>query len=572
MNNSSAIDTTNNNNDDATAAAYTYSSMPSTIQQRVISSIQIPVSIFSLIGSSLIVYNIIRKNSSNSSKNTPHRRIMLALSVSNIISTLGWMLQPFLVPRKNVPDPWVYAVGNDASCVMLGAISQFSVISQPLYLAFLSLYFLLTVKFGVKQRDFEAKYERWIHASIVLIAVSTAMGGIFLGLFRPNVISPGCWVNHDPQDEGCNGRWCREKTFALVFGAIPSLASLLVIFGSNLMLYVHVRTTVIEGQKKSMSSEMKLTDFQASLMSSSPAPLPPGSTSRTFSDTQQQQQQQQQQVDECNVGTREEAVDARKKYTHSNASFSDISVWSGVGGGDAKRSVLRSSNKQWKRVRQVGRQAFLYVGAYLLAFSWSLALHCCLIILDVEHRQGSEDVVFPLMVLQAIFGGSLGFSLALIFFLPKIKQARRKYDCEPWWWVFQQVITGEAEKVERFSGISIASSVKGTTSTRHRDVVMPKKNKNWNTTGQSKNSRQQEQEQQEQQQVPSAISMSAMVNMSESISIDDLIEEEEEEADMDTAGTELEHHHDDSEACDHHHHHHHHREGSSFSFDEEFGE
>ncbi|CAJ1937656.1 unnamed protein product [Cylindrotheca closterium] len=518
---SSALDTTNNNNDGATAAAYSY--MPTTTQQRVISSIQIPVSMLSLIGSSLIVYNIIRKNSSNSSKNSPHGRIMLALSVSSIISTLGWMLQPFLVPRTDVPDPWVYAVGNDASCVMLGAISQFSVISQPLYLAFLSLYFLLTVKFGVKQRDFEAKYERWIHASIVLIAVSTAMGGIALGLFRPNVISPGCWVNHDPQDEGCNGRWCREKTFALVFGAIPSLASLLVIFGSNLMVYVHVRTTVIEGQKKSMTSEMKLTDFQASLMSSSPAPLPPESTSRTFSDTQQQQ------VDECNVGTREEAVDARKKYTHSNASFSDISVLSG---GDGKRSVLRSSNKQWKRVRKVGRQAFLYVGAYLLAFSWSFALHCCLIVLDFEHRQGSEDVTFPLVVLEAIFGGSLGFSLALIFFLPKIRQARRKYDCEPWWWVLQQVITGEAEKVERFSSISMASTIQGrrlSTSSRQRGD-MPNKTKNSLTRGQASKVP-------PQQQVPVSISMSPILNRSESLSIDDMIE-----ADMDTADTEeLEH-------------------------------
>mmetsp|Transcript_9819 Transcript_9819/g.23117 ORF Transcript_9819/g.23117 Transcript_9819/m.23117 type:complete len:155 (+) Transcript_9819:55-519(+) len=143
-----------------------YSYMPSTNQQRVVSSIQIPPSILSLIGSSLIIYNI-RKNP----KRSPHRRIMLALSVSNTISTLGWILQPFFVPQDALPEPWVYAVGNDASCVMLGAISQFSIISQPLYLGFLSLYFLLTVKFGVKQRDFEAKYERWVHAFVLIFAV-----------------------------------------------------------------------------------------------------------------------------------------------------------------------------------------------------------------------------------------------------------------------------------------------------------------------------------------------------------------------------------------------------------------
>ncbi|CAJ1937654.1 unnamed protein product [Cylindrotheca closterium] len=522
--NSSALET-NNNTGDASTADTTY--MPSTAQQRVISSIQLPLSILSLIGCSLIVYNLTRR----SSKNSPHRRIMLALSVSNIISTLGWMLQPFLVPT-DVPDPWVYAVGNDASCVMLGAISQFSIMSQPLYLGLLSVYFLATVKFGVKQREFEVNYETWFHVSIVSLVVSTVIGGIALGLFRPNVVSPGCWVNHEPQDERCNGRWCRERTFAFAFGAVPALASLFVIFVSNLMLYIHVRTTVMEGQKKSIIIERKLRSFQTSFISSSPQQE---STSRTFSDSQHQE-------GACEaVGIRQEAVDASKKYAVSSASFGGKSVMSGGG------SVLRSSNKQWKRVRQVGRQAFLYVGAYLTAFSWSFLLHT-LIILDFDKHQGIRHAMFPLMVLQAICGGSLGVCLAVIFFNPKLRQARLKYDCEPLWWVLQQVITGEAEKVERFSSISMASSAGRRSFIRHRGrrgdtPIMAMMTKYSPGTWQSKSP---------EPQVPGAIGTSPK-QKTESISNDDMrIEEDYEDADLLTAKMELEHHDNGIEEVNNH--------------------
>lgn len=84
---------------------------------------------------------------------------MFALSVCNMIATMGYILDPFLIPN-DASDPWVFAVGNDASCVMLGAISQFGFITQPMYLGFLSIYFLMTVKFGIRQKDFEAKKEK----------------------------------------------------------------------------------------------------------------------------------------------------------------------------------------------------------------------------------------------------------------------------------------------------------------------------------------------------------------------------------------------------------------------------
>lgn len=401
--------------------------MPTREQQNVLSWLPIGPSILSLIGSYLIIYNI-----RNNSKASPYRRIMLALSVCNIVSTIGWILEPFLVPF-NVDHPWAYAVGNEASCILLGAITQFG-ITQHLFLGFLSVYFLLTVKFAIKQRDFERNYEKWFHWAIFAFAIGSAVAGVCVGYFRPNVLAPGCWSN-PPEEQDCGGH-CPEAWFAFWMGAVPFLASLGVIIVSNILLFIHVRSTVVKAQKQIMSNELRLRDFQLQ------APKPEFDESETHREDE--------------LDDSENAVlDELPAIQHVSGNESKLeTIFS-----NSKGTVLSSASKQWKRVRQVGHQAFLYVGAYLVTFSWTFCVHY-LNTLNFEHEPNSGKVLFPLLVLQAICGGSLGFIMSLIYFVPKIKQTRVRYEYEPWWWIVQMAITGDAEKVDRFSGISNVSSVK----------------------------------------------------------------------------------------------------------------
>lgn len=446
--------------DDTTATADSINEYsryrPSGTQQGVISSLQIPPSILSLIGSSLILYSI-RK----AQKRTPHRRIMFALSVCNLIATLGYLLEPFLVPISDAPDSWVFAVGNDASCVMLGAISQFGIITQPMYLGFLSMYFLLTVKFGIRQRDFEAKYERRVHGFILTLAISTALAGILLGYFRPNMVSPGCWIN--PPSATCENGHCREKLFALIFGAVPAITSLLAILISNGMLYVHVRNRVVEGQKKTMSHEKKLIEFSSSLRNLEIPDSADGHPDELSSKGDSNS-------DDAGVPSIEYRRRMFATKSVSSSSLSAMSTMSQVNG-----NVLRSTKKQWKRVRQVGRQALLYVGAFLLTFSWPFAIYY-LTSHDFGHREGSGTVLFILSVFQALFLPSLGLINSIIFILPKYKSARKKFEYEPWWWILEQVLTGEAEKVERFSSISnFSCTTKGERRKSHGDKSLMKK-------------------------------------------------------------------------------------------------
>ena len=64
------------------------------------------------------------------------------MSCCDIVGSVGFALQPFLV--ASTESQWVWAVGNDATCTMIGTIQQFAM-SSMLYPGMLSLYFVLTV-------------------------------------------------------------------------------------------------------------------------------------------------------------------------------------------------------------------------------------------------------------------------------------------------------------------------------------------------------------------------------------------------------------------------------------------
>lgn len=101
-----------------------------------------------------------------------------------------------------------------------------------------TLYFLLTVRFGIEETNKFVLYEKWIHALILLFCISTAMAGIFLGIFRPNILAPGCWISAPAK--GCSED-CPEAKWAWLFGELSSILTLIGFSISNVMLYLHVR-------------------------------------------------------------------------------------------------------------------------------------------------------------------------------------------------------------------------------------------------------------------------------------------------------------------------------------------
>jgi len=179
-------------------------------------------------------------------------------------------------------------------------------------------------------------------------------------------------------------------------GRVPGIIVLLLIAFNNVLLYCHVRATTIKGQKKALEAEKRLSTYN----------------------------------------------------NQSIRSVTDSASSSSVNGDRKSSSVLRSSENQWKRVREVGRQSFLYVAAYLFSFGWN-------IVKGIAEDKVSEQGILALAILQAVFVPTQGFLNMLVYFRPKYARARTKYPEEAKMWAAKRAILGDGVKptktVERAS-------------------------------------------------------------------------------------------------------------------------
>jgi len=198
---------------------------------------------------------------------------------------------------------------------------------------------------------------------------------------------------------------------------------------NNLLLYRHVRATVLRGQKRAMEIERKLSTYNKN---------------------------------QTTGPEEEEDEDAIQKWPSGSvsmaASGSASLTSSGWGSSGRPSSVLGSSNKQWQRVRDVGTQSFLYVGAYFLCFTATIMKQS----LDgqgYDKVEGSGSIFLPLIIIQSIFLPQQGMLNFLIHFRPKYVQARRKYTHETKMWCLKKAIfTDKIRPTTRpTSGISTPS-------------------------------------------------------------------------------------------------------------------
>jgi len=200
-------------------------------QMNVISFLYVFSSILSILGSSTILYKVLGDFENSNS----YDRMMLGLSTFDVIASFGFALTPLLLPKETSTRPW--AIGNNTTCTLLGFITQLGV-SAVLYNMFLSFYYLLTIRYGIKRKDFASKYEMWIHGFVVLFAVMTAVVGATLGVFSEVQVGLGCWVNNYPH--GCVDD-CRSRTIGGIFGGGPIIVTFLVLTVNNILVYHHVR-------------------------------------------------------------------------------------------------------------------------------------------------------------------------------------------------------------------------------------------------------------------------------------------------------------------------------------------
>lgn len=146
-------------------------------QEKTLSLLAAGAGLLSIFGSSLIIFRVVKNRKST----TPYDRIMFGLSCCDIVASLTFALSPFLIPASTSTRVW--AIGNQATCTLLGAMQQFS-FSAVFYNGVLAFYYFMTVRKGVKRLVFARRYEPYLHFFTIFFFSATALSGVIVGFYN----------------------------------------------------------------------------------------------------------------------------------------------------------------------------------------------------------------------------------------------------------------------------------------------------------------------------------------------------------------------------------------------------
>lgn len=156
-------------------------------QEAVIAFLPILPSMLSIAGSICIMRLVHRKK-----YRSPFRRLLFGMSVYDLFGSTFVTLQSFLVDKAT--SRRLYAVGNKATCNLLGWGFQ-ATCGTFLYFGALSTYYLMVVRFGIKDDYFARRIEPFIHAFIILFSIITAFVGLGNSMYGEQEIGAGCYLS-----------------------------------------------------------------------------------------------------------------------------------------------------------------------------------------------------------------------------------------------------------------------------------------------------------------------------------------------------------------------------------------
>lgn len=222
---------------------------PSTLtesQEKLLSLLPVVPTMLSMFGSSAIINHVARDP-----KGSPYKRILFGLSVADIILSVVQCLQPFAMPKETSYRVW--AIGNSKTCSAAGALTQLG-FAAMWYNGMLSLYYLLTVRFGVTEAFFAKRVEPFVHFLSISYPLITSIYGLVLGVYNELDLGMGCWVSSYPT--GCDldpndDFKCKSFKIGMAFIGYPFAIILLVIILNKIIIFAYVRKTVRRIQLRS---------------------------------------------------------------------------------------------------------------------------------------------------------------------------------------------------------------------------------------------------------------------------------------------------------------------------------
>ena len=485
-------------------------------QEIILSLLPIPTSIMSIFGSVSIIYMACqgrnRRGSTanntggasrsmrslttglflNTSEWTPYTRLLIGMSCTDIIFSISYSLNPFLIPKATSKRVW--AMGNDVTCSALGFFTQFT-LSTMLFNGMLSFYFVLTSRYGWKNHEIAQRWylEPMMHAISLGYPFITATAGAVIGVYNEMLVGQGCWVKGYP--EGCGEdpgqEPCKSPMIAYIFGGLILILSFLSISCNNVMIYSFVRRQtraktrnratapssssiisngiVHQGPRRNTSNSG--TSRETETFASTSAIVRPRKTAHVAarrlqahgvrldespSSDSSDPDAIDQNIQPTNSRFGDDAIDLKNesKLTEVKEDVEDhyIEVLDAKTMGERIEErmkqrqediqELQRQKQQLKRLQLVSSQARLYVGAFFLCNIWPLILR---VSESQFHNQEDEleAQLYPLLVLQNALFPMQGFWNLLVYVRPKYLKCRRDYPKESKFWALRRAMYGD---------------------------------------------------------------------------------------------------------------------------------
>lgn len=132
-------------------------------------------------------------------------------------------------------------LGQYTTCQVSGFFFQLGLANMFYYVS-LNLYYLLTIRFGVRDEVIQKRVEPFMHIVSIGFPLVTATMAAARGLFKPSKIGNWCWFA--ACESGIALEDCESQKFGWSAMAMPTTLFLIFLSFSNATIFLHVRRTV----------------------------------------------------------------------------------------------------------------------------------------------------------------------------------------------------------------------------------------------------------------------------------------------------------------------------------------
>mmetsp|Transcript_42337 Transcript_42337/g.101987 ORF Transcript_42337/g.101987 Transcript_42337/m.101987 type:complete len:933 (+) Transcript_42337:388-3186(+) len=412
--------------------------------------------VLSICGSVLILYLVLKGK--RYKDGGLYHRLLLGLSVSDLVVTFSLILQPFLTPEQT---GYPFSRGNATTCAVVG-FGYLYFVGSYTYNCLLGLYFLLTVRYRMTQRRIARYIEPWGHILAFTFPTAIGISAVMFELLNANPFLGICnlfpsqheceWHENSPDIECEN-----QKQYNILNSMLDYYA--LVTAGVGLICTVVVYVTVKTRYNKALPARSSTTPLsQTFSMITMRSRRPSSAISSIRSDTASTNEPHNR--DEGKVNTDDtgsvEVSDSEPELDSEVEDSENTSAQLKQSEGgcrtiDTEKAEADSIDEgQRKRLQQIGMQAVWYAAAYMIGLLVVLAANIIdTIYLDPESTSsdlttlGEKPLFFFFTLLIWMFFPLQGFFNGMIYIRPRLVRWKHHFQGCSWWFAFRMVLTNE---------------------------------------------------------------------------------------------------------------------------------